>query len=86
LKFDDGSVVVAAAASVVAVLAALDQLGIDVDRGHVVDNHPNAQSVSVFQQVLERGGLSRSEKSAQERNGNRIDRGIGCRIDCRRGR
>mmetsp|Transcript_983 Transcript_983/g.2142 ORF Transcript_983/g.2142 Transcript_983/m.2142 type:complete len:409 (+) Transcript_983:1049-2275(+) len=70
LKLDDAVPEGGGGGDAVAVrnIGLLHELRVDVDAGHVVDDHADPEAVLVFQKVLEGRRLSGSEKSGQERD------------------
>ena len=47
---------------------ATHQLGVDVDRGHVVDHHRDAVARAVVEDVVEQRGLARAEEAGEHRH------------------
>mmetsp|Transcript_25467 Transcript_25467/g.81464 ORF Transcript_25467/g.81464 Transcript_25467/m.81464 type:complete len:623 (+) Transcript_25467:165-2033(+) len=47
------------------------QLGVDVDRGHIVDHHRDAVALAVVEHVVEQRRLAGSEEAGQDRHGQR---------------
>jgi hypothetical protein len=45
------------------------QIGVDIDLGHVVDDHRDALAVAVVQHAVEERGLARAQKARQHRDG-----------------
>ena len=61
------------AAGRLAVVAGIgNQLGIDVDRGDVVDDDADLDALAVLEEIFQGGGLARTEESGQQSDGDSI--------------